>query len=203
MDKQHPVINLSVYYEAHNGNVTFYVTVDKPNASAWYDYTMHVKITLGGSSQTVQLQSNSWTSLSKSCTISGSGSCTVQMWASGGDRTSAVTMGSGYISASEPYIRTYHYGHGSGAVVAKNGVNSTDMAGAAGVSATVAGSAATIRGSGGNGGNGGSGGGAGGYYQDSDDGYTRNYAGGVGGDPSDGGAGADGIILIYYGKDVG
>lgn len=201
-----PAIYLSVDYVASNGNVTFYVSVDKPSASAWYEYTMYVKITLGGSSQTIALQgdkSSGWTSLSDSCTISGSGNCTVQMWASGGDRTSAVTMASGYIEASEPYIRTYHYGYGSGAVVAKKGTNCTDLKGAAGVAATVAGAAATIRGSGGNGGNGGSGGGAGGYYQDSDDGSTYNYAGGAGGVGSDGGKGADGIILIYYGKDVG
>lgn len=199
----YPDIFLTVEYYASNGNVTFNVTVDKPSAK--YEYTMYVKITLGGSSHTVSLQgdwSTGWTSLSKSCTIIGSGSCTVQMWASGGDRTSAVTMGSGYIEASQPYIRTYHYGYGSGAVVAKNGVNGTDMTGAAGVSATVAGAAATVRGCGGNGGNGGSGGGAGGYSQDSDDGSTRNYAGGDGGDPSNGGDGAAGIIFIYFGRGV-
>ena len=54
----------------------------------------------------------------------------------------------------------------------------------------------------GNGGNGGSGGGAGGWYQDSNTGSTRNYSGGVGGKGSAGGNGADGIILIYYGKEV-
>ena len=124
------------------------------------------------------------------------------MWASGGDRTSQVTMYSGSISASEPYIRTYHYGHGSGAVVAAKGKNNTAMTGAAGVASTVPGNNATVRGCGGNGGNGGSGGGAGGWYQDSDDGRTRNYAGGAGGAGSNGGDGADGIILIYYGTEV-
>lgn len=204
-----PAIYLSVYYYASNGNVTFDISVDKP--SGWYEYTMYVKITLGGSSKKISLQgdkSSGWASLSDSCTISGSGSCTVQMWASGGDRTSVVTMGSGYISDSTPetFIRTYHYGFGSGAVVAKNGTNggtsTSSLVGAPGVDATVTPAAATVRGSGGHGGNGGSGGGAGGYYQDSDDGSTRNYAGGEGGDPTDGSDGADGIIFIYYGRDV-
>lgn len=131
-----------------------------------------------------------------------SGYCSVEMWASGGERTDVTTMYSGYIDASEPFIRTYHYGFGSGAVVAKNGTNNTSTSGAAGVAATVSGANATVRGCGGSGGNGGSGGGAGGWYQDSNTGSTRNYSGGVGGAGSAGGNGADGIILIYYGKEV-
>ena len=111
-------------------------------------------------------------------------------------------MYSGYISSSDPYTRTYHYGYGSGAVVAANGRSTTSLNGAAGMASTVAGANATVRGGGGNGGNGGSGGGAGGYYQDSDDGIIRGSSGGVGGAGSNGGKGADGIILIYYGKDV-
>lgn len=198
-----PAIYLTVDYTTSGNSTTFNVTVDKP--SSYYEYTMHIKITLGGTSKTISLQgdkSSAWTSLTGSCTISGSGNCTVTMKASGGDRTSEVTMGSGNISASQPYTRTYHYGYGSGAVVAANGANATSLNGAAGVKATVAGAAATVRGCGGNGGNGGSGGGAGGYTQDSDDGSVKNYAGGAGGAGSNGGAGADGIILIYYGKDV-
>ena len=198
-----PAIYLTVSYTASGGSVTFNATVEKP--SQYYEYTMYIKITLGGTSKTISLQgsqSSGWTSLSGSCTIAGSGSCSIVMWASGGDRTSQVTMYSGSISASEPYIRTYHYGYGSGAVVAAKGKNNTAMKGAAGVASTVAGANATVRGCGGNGGNGGSGGGAGGWYQDSDDGRTRNYAGGVGGAGSNGGAGADGIILIYYGTEV-
>lgn len=195
-----PAIYLTVTYTASNGNVQFNVSVRKP--SGWYEYAMYVKITLGGSSQTITLQKQTWTSQSGSCNISGSGYCSVEMWASGGERTDVTTMYSGYIDASEPFIRTYHYGFGSGAVVAKNGANNTSISGAAGVAATVAGANATVRGCGGAGGNGGSGGGAGGWYQDSNTGSTRNYSGGVGGKGSAGGNGADGIILIYYGKEV-
>ena len=195
-----PAIYLTVTYTASNGNVQFNVSVRKP--SGWYEYAMYVKITLGGSSKTITLQKQTWTSQSGSCNISGSGYCSVEMWASGGERTDVTTMYSGYIDASEPFIRTYHYGFGSGAVVAKNGTNNTSISGAAGVAATVAGANATVRGCGGAGGNGGSGGGAGGWYQDSNTGSTRNYSGGVGGKGSAGGNGADGIILIYYGKEV-
>lgn len=204
-----PAIYLTVTYEASGNSVTFNATVSKP--SSYYEYTIYIKITLGGSSRTISLQgdkSSGWTSMSGSCTISGSGSCSVVMWASGGDRTSQTTMYSGYVDASEPYTRTYHYGYGSGAVVAANGESTVGkagtkaLAGAAGVNATVAGTDATVRGCGGNGGNGGSGGGAGGYYQDSDGSSTRYYDGGVGGLGSDGGDGADGIILIYYGTEA-
>ena len=195
-----PAIYLTVTYTASNGNVQFNVSVRKP--SGWYEYAMYVKITLGGSSQTITLQKQTWTSQSGSCNISGSGYCSVEMWASGGERTDVTTMYSGYIDASEPFIRTYHYGFGSGAVVAKNGTNNTSISGATGVASTVAGANATVRGCGGAGGNGGSGGGAGGWYQDSNTGSTRNYSGGVGGAGSAGGNGADGIILIYYGKEV-
>ena len=196
-----PSIYLSASYSASNGSATFNVSVNKPNG--YYDYAIYVKITLGGSSRTLTFQSTSWTTMSDSCTISGSGYCTIVMWASGGDRTSQTTMYSGYISSSDPYTRTYHYGYGSGAVVAANGRSTTSLNGAAGMASTVAGANATVRGGGGNGGNGGSGGGAGGYYQDSDDGIIRGSSGGVGGAGSNGGKGADGIILIYYGKDVG
>lgn len=201
-----PAIYLTVDYTASNGEVKFDVNVSK--SSGYYEYVIYVKITLGGSSKTISLQSSSWTSLSGSCTINGSGSCSIEMWASGGDRTSHVSMYSGQISASEPYTRTYHYGYGSGAVVAANGLNSpgattlSALNGAAGVNATIAGADATVRGCGGNGGNGGSGGGAGGWYQDSDDDIIRGSNGGTGGLGSNGGAGADGIILIYYGKEV-
>ena len=195
-----PAIYLTVTYTASNGNVQFNVSVRKP--SGWYEYAMYVKITLGGSSQTITLQKQTWTSQSGSCNISGSGYCSVEMWASGGERTDVTTMYSGYIDASEPFIRTYHYGFGSGAVVAKNGTNNTSISGAEGVAATVAGANATVRGCGGAGGNGGSGGGAGGWYQDSNTGSTQNYSGGIGGKGSAGGNGADGIILIYYGKEV-
>lgn len=199
-----PAIYLTVSYAASGGAVTFNVSVNKQ--SGYYEYTMYVQITLGGSSRTVSLQGNTssgWTTLSTSCVLSGSGYCSIVMWSSGGDRTSKTTMYSGYVNASEPYTRTYHYGYGSGAVVAANGQSTTNLPGASGVAATVAGAAATMRGGGGNGGNGGSGGGAGGYSQDSDDGYMQYYGGGVGGLGSDGGDGAPGIILIYYGKDVG
>lgn len=195
-----PSIYLSASYSASNGSATFNVSVNKPNG--YYDYAIYVKITLGGSSRTLTFQSTNWTTMSDSCTISGSGYCTIVMWASGGDRTSQTTMYSGYISSSDPYTRTYHYGYGSGAVVAANGRSTTSLNGAAGMASTVAGANATVRGGGGNGGNGGSGGGAGGYYQDSDDGIIRGSSGGVGGAGSNGGKGADGIILIYYGKDV-
>lgn len=201
-----PAIYLTVDYSASNGSVYFDVSLSKP--SGYYEYTIYVKISMGGSSKTLSFQSTSWTSLSKSCTINGSGSCSIVMWASGGDRTAKTTMYSGSISASAPYTRTYHYGYGSGAVVAANGESTTTknttnaLVGANGVNATIPGADATVRGCGGNGGNGGSGGGAGGYYQDSDDNYVKNYDGGPGGAGSDGGNGADGIILIYYGKDV-
>ncbi len=198
-----PAIYLTVSYYASGGSVTFNVSVDKP--SSYYEYAMYIKITLGGSSKTVTLQgskSSGWTTLSGSCTISGSGYCSIAMWASGGDRTSQTTMFSGQISATDPFTRTSHYGYGSGAVIAANGTNNNALVGAAGVNATIAGADATVKGCGGNGGNGGSGGGAGGYTQDSDDGYVVNYAGGVGGAGSNGGNGADGIILIYYGKET-
>ena len=198
-----PAIYLTVEYYANNGNVTFDVSVSKP--SGWYEYTMYVRITLGGSSQTLALQgdkSSGWTRLSDSCTLSGSGYCSVEMWSSGGDRTSVVNMGGGYIGGSEAYIRTFHYGYGSGAVVAQNGTDSEAMTGANGVSATEAGAKALVAGCGGNGGHGGSGGGAGGYYKNSHDNGWHGYAGGVGGEGSDGGDGADGVVLIYYGRDV-
>lgn len=196
-----PAIYLDVSYYASGGSVDFDVKLSKPGSGTWYQYTIYVEITLGGSSKRMSFQSSSsWTTMSDSCTISGSGYCTVEIWASGGERTSVTTMYSGYLDATDPYTRTYHYGYGSGAVIARNGVSNTSLYGAAGVASTVSGSVATVRGCGGNGGNGGSGGGAGGWYQDSDSSSARNYTGGNGGAGSAGGAGADGIILIYYGK---
>lgn len=204
-----PAIYLTVSYTASNGDVTFKATVSKP--SSYYEYVMYIEITLGGTTKTISLQGNKstgWTSLSGSCTISGSGTCKITMHASGGDRTSRTTMYSGTVSASEPFTRSYHYGYGSGAVIAANGngtvgiTSTAALNGASGVSSTIPGAAATVRGCGGNGGNGGSGGGAGGWYQDSDDNLIRGAYGGQGGRGSNGGAGADGIILIYYGKEA-
>ena len=95
---------------------------------------------------------------------------------------------------------TYRYGYGSGATVAVNGINGTEMVGANGVDSDINGEDAVVLGSGGNGGNGGSGGGAGGFVENSANESFINYAGGVGGKGSNGGAGADGVILIYHGR---
>lgn len=207
-----PEINLTVEYSASGGSVDFDVLLEMPtgNAGSTFGFYIDVKITLGGTSKTLRLNSSNtskWTTLRGSLTINGSGYCTVEVCSPLSEsRKEYITMGSAYIEGSEAYIRTYHYGFGSGAVVAANGTDggtkASSLVGAAGVNATVAGTDATVYGCGGNGGNGGSGGGAGGYYQDSDDNSVGNYAGGVGGAGSDGGAGADGIILIYYGKEV-
>lgn len=201
-----PELRLTVSYTVTSGGASFTATVTKESGS-FYEYTMYIEISMGGSSQTIQLQKSGtgWTSVSGSCSLYGSGYCTVRMKASGGDRTSWTTMGSTSIYYSEPYTITYHYGYGSGAVVAQNGADgstsTSNMIGANGVPSTISGANATVRGCGGAGGNGGSGGGAGGWSSYSIGG-GRGFNGGSGGAGSNGGNGADGIILIYYRKDV-